>query len=76
MSMDRDETIADVLAPVEPCAKCAEHPPAEAYWCRACGKVEAEDPLPLVGCRCIAAAWLCDGCIIWKSEETADDSTS
>jgi hypothetical protein len=44
------------------CARCGKLP-GECVWiCRACGKIAEQIPYPVIGCECIAAAYVCDKC--------------
>lgn len=45
------------------CSRCGERPPLDEYKCRHCGAVPTEHPYPTIGCRCIAAGFVCDACL-------------
>lgn len=57
-----DEAAGDLSSAFD-CNRCDDYPPAEAYVCRDCGVAETEHPFPITGCRCIAEAHLCKGCL-------------
>ena len=57
-----DEEPAEWLVDLPPCAKCGKLPSDCVWMCRACGTVAEVIPYPVIGCQCIAAAYVCDAC--------------